>query len=387
MAAQRGAPFAARLVAWQWVHGRHDLPWQRTRDPYRVWLSEIMLQQTQVAAALPYYERFLARFPDVRTLAAATRDDVLAHWSGLGYYRRAHHLHEAARAVVEHHQGAFPADPQALAALPGIGRSTAAAIATFAFGTRAAILDGNVKRVLARHRGIDGFPGAPAVERQLWQAAEALLPDADVEAYTQGLMDLGATVCVRASPRCLLCPVAGDCLARREGRIDALPAPRPARAVPRRDVQLLVCEREGRLLLERRPARGVWAGLWSLPELPLGEDAAAFVQASLGVRPARSEAMAPVEHAFTHFTLTMHPVRLPLVDAPDHAPAERRWFGREDALGLGLPAPVRRLIAGLDAPVAGPAVAPRRQRGGAGTRGTPAAHGRSAGGRRSSASG
>ncbi len=219
--------FAARVVAWQRAHGRHDLPWQRTRDPYRIWLSEIMLQQTQVATVVPYYDRFLAAFPDVAALAAAPEDRVLERWSGLGYYRRAHHLHAAAKMVVARHGGAFPRDPSAIAALPGIGRSTAAAIAAFAFGARAAILDGNVKRVLARHRGIGGYPGAPRVERTLWALAESLLPARGIETYTQALMDLGATICTRAAPRCAACPVAAGCVARRSGRAAELPSPRP----------------------------------------------------------------------------------------------------------------------------------------------------------------
>ncbi|HEX4884527.1 MAG TPA: A/G-specific adenine glycosylase [Casimicrobiaceae bacterium] len=344
------APFAARLVAWQREHGRHGLPWQGTRDAYRIWLSEIMLQQTQVAAALPYYERFLARFPDVHALAAASRDDVLSHWSGLGYYRRAHHLHDAARLVVDRHGGAFPAEPAALAALPGIGRSTAAAIATFAFGARAAILDGNVKRVLARHRGVDGYPGTAAVERALWQAAEALLPDAAREAYTQGLMDLGATVCVRSSPRCLLCPVAEDCTARLDGRIDTLPAPRPARVVPQREVRLLVVEHAGRLLLERRPPTGLWSGLWSLPEAAMEVDAGTAAKARVDAAVGEGTALPPLTHAFTHFTLTMHPVRFALGPAACvRSGDEDQWVERERALTLGLAAPIRRLIASLDA--------------------------------------
>src|SRR5687768_14848190 len=216
------APFAARLVAWQREHGRHHLPWQRTRDPYRVWLSEVMLQQTQVATVLPYYERFVASFPDVRALADAPIDRVLQHWSGLGYYRRAHHLHAGAKAIVERHGGAFPRDVAAIAALPGIGRSTAAAIAAFAFGTRAAILDGNVKRVLARHRGS---------EEDLWARAEGLLPKRGIEAYTQGLMDLGATLCTR-TPKCETCPVRQSCVARKTGRVAELPAPRARKVLP-----------------------------------------------------------------------------------------------------------------------------------------------------------
>ena len=341
----RTAAFAARIVAWQRVHGRHDLPWQNTRDAYRIWLSEVMLQQTQVATVLPYYQRFLARFPDVRALAAAPVDDVLAHWSGLGYYRRAHHLHAAAKLVCESHGGVFPVASATLATLPGIGRSTAAAIAAFASGERAAILDGNVKRVLARHCGIEGFPGLPAVERRMWQAAEALLPDADVAAYTQGLMDLGATICVRADPRCLLCPVAEDCVARNEGRIAYLPAPRPTRVSPQREVQVLVCVRGHRVLVERRPARGIWAGLWSLPEVSMGIDPLAVAITRTGGTVRADAALPPVRHAFTHFTLTMHPRRVEIEDAGVvTAGDDQRWVTQEQALTLGLPAPVRRLL-------------------------------------------
>jgi len=344
--AVRVGSFAARIVAWQRIHGRHDLPWQRTRDAYRIWLSEVMLQQTQVVTALPYYERFLARFPNLRTLAAATRDDVLAHWAGLGYYRRAHHLHDAAQAVVAQHRGKFPRDAEALAALPGIGRSTAAAIATFAFGARAAILDGNVKRVLARHRGIAGYSGKAKVERELWRVAAELLPATGVEAYAQGLMDLGAGVCSRSAPRCGDCPVAADCVARREARVDELPAPRPARTVPHRAVQLLLCEHDGRMLLERRPARGVWAGLWSLPEAPVGVAPRAAARKRAGVAVLKSAALPSLTHAFTHFTLTMHPRRI-AVAARSPACDGERWVGRKQALDLALPAPIRRLIAGL----------------------------------------
>ena len=337
--------FAARLVAWQKVHGRHDLPWQRTRDAYRVWLSEVMLQQTQVATALPYYLRFVARFPDVAALAAAPLDAVLELWSGLGYYRRAHHLHAAARAVVERHVGRFPADAAALAMLPGVGRSTAAAIAVFAFGARAAILDGNVKRVLARHRGIDGFPGHAPVEATLWRHAEALLPVRGIEDYTQGLMDLGATVCTRVRPACESCPVAIDCVALRDGRVDALPAPRPAKPLPRRALRVLLLTHAGALLLEKRPPVGIWGGLWSLPELPLDDDIAAHCRARFGTEVLMQDALPPVEHAFTHFRLTLHPQRVAVrwwparLEAPGQA-----WLLPADAVDAALPAPIRRLL-------------------------------------------
>ena len=341
--------FASRVVAWQRTHGRHDLPWQNTRDAYRIWLSEIMLQQTQVATVLPYYTRFVAAFPDVAALAHAPLDDVLAHWSGLGYYRRAHHLHQAAGVVVAQHGGEFPHDAATLASLPGIGRSTAAAIAAFAFGAREAILDGNVKRVLARHHGIDGWPGAPKVERALWNAANALLPTDEIEAYTQGLMDLGATICSRANPVCLHCPVNADCVARREGRIDALPAPRPAKPLPQREVRVLVIEHGGEVLFEKRPAVGIWGGLWSLPECALDDDVRDIVRARFGADVAMRDALPPIAHGFTHFGLTMHPQRLAAARWPQRAEEGQGtlWLSPQDALAAALPAPIKKLVRSL----------------------------------------
>ena len=336
--------FGGRVVAWQRAHGRHDLPWQRTRDPYRIWVSEVMLQQTQVATVLAYYARFMEAFPDVRALAAASEDAVLAQWSGLGYYRRARHLHAAARNVVASHGGAFPRDAATLVTLPGIGRSTAAAIAAFASGERGAILDGNVKRVLARHRGIGGDPSSPAVEKSLWEIATRLLPREDIEAYTQGMMDLGATICTRANPRCDACPVASDCVARIEDRIAELPGKRARRELPHRAVQVLLVERAGEVLLERRPSTGVWGRLWSLPEIPLGGDPVATMRERYGVRATVVETLAPVEHAFTHYALTMHPSRLTAREPGDGASAECVWMSRADLAGAALPAPVRRLL-------------------------------------------
>ncbi len=340
--------FASRLVTWQRRRGRHDLPWQNTRDPYRVWLAEIMLQQTQVATVVPYYRRFLAAFPDVHALAGALPDRVLEQWSGLGYYRRAHYLHAAAQTIVKRHGGVFPPDARALAMLPGIGRSTASAIAVFAFGAQAAILDGNVRRVLARHRGIVGFPAAAKVEAQLWSLAEALLPDRDIETYTQALMDLGATICLRASPRCGDCPVAGDCVARRDGRTATLPSPRPRKALPRRAIRVLVIERAGAFLLEKRPAAGIWAGLWSLPEVDADADVARHCRARFGAGVDPGEELAAIEHAFTHFRLTIHPQRVRARAWPSRAEAPGfAWLTRDDALAAALPAPIRKLLATL----------------------------------------
>jgi A/G-specific adenine glycosylase len=337
--------FAARLVTWQRKHGRHDLPWQHTRDAYRIWLAEIMLQQTQVATVVPYYGRFLAAFPDVRSLARAEIDRVLEHWSGLGYYRRAHHLHGAAKAIVAVHGGTFPRDAGTIATLPGIGRSTAAAIAAFAFGARAAILDGNVKRVLARHRGLEGYPGAPKVEAALWTIAESLLPGRDVATYTQALMDLGATVCTRVAPRCGTCPVADDCVARRDGRVGVLPSPRPKKALPRREIRVLVLERAGTILLEKRSAAGIWGGLWSLPEADVAADVAAYCRTRFTADVAAGEELRRIEHGFTHYRLTMLPQRVAVRTWPSRAEAPGLvWLTREDALAAALPAPIRKLL-------------------------------------------
>lgn len=342
---RHAASFAKRIVAWQAAHGRHDLPWQNTRDAYRIWLSEIMLQQTQVATVLPYYLRFVASFPDVGTLAAAPMERVLEHWSGLGYYRRAHHLHAAARAVVARHAGVLPTDAATLATLPGIGRSTAAAIAAFASGARGAILDGNVKRVLARHAGIDGFPGEPRVAAHLWSIAEARVPDADIERYTQGLMDLGATVCTRSRPRCEACPVAGDCVAHRTQRTQLLPAPRPRKTLPQRAVRVLVLEHAGRILFEQRPPLGIWGGLLSLPELALDADIDTALHTRFDMRGRTSRTLPPLRHGFTHFALTLHPHWIE-VEAPPRASdaAACAWLTRQTALAAALPAPIKRVV-------------------------------------------
>ncbi|HAP27431.1 MAG TPA: A/G-specific adenine glycosylase, partial [Achromobacter sp.] len=264
-----GMDFAPRIVAWQRQHGRHDLPWQNTRDPYRIWLSEIMLQQTQVATVIPYYERFLQRFPDVAALAAASQEDVMPYWAGLGYYARARNLHRCAQEIVRDWDGRFPPTAEAIATLPGIGRSTAAAIAAFSNGERSPILDGNVKRVFTRHFGIAGDPAKREVEQRLWALAHAQVdaaPGLDMAAYTQGLIDLGATLCTRGKPACDRCPVADTCVARREGRQAELPTPKVRKAIPERETCMLVLRHKGAFLLQQRPEPGIWGGLWSLPE-------------------------------------------------------------------------------------------------------------------------
>ncbi len=351
---------ASRITAWQRRAGRHDLPWQQTRDPYRIWLSEIMLQQTQAATVIPYYERFLARFPTVMALADARIDAVLHLWSGLGYYARARNLHRCAQVLRDRHGGVFPASAARLAQLPGIGRSTAAAIAAFAWGERAPILDGNVRRVLARYAAIGGAPGAAATNRMLWAQAQAWLDaapaDLDMRAYTQGQMDLGATVCTRTQPDCTHCPLAPDCEARRQGRQQELPAARTRRVRPRQECWLLIAECQGRVLLHRRPDAGIWGGLWSLPEF--GDQAALEHFCSPWPAPLTlPRELAAIDHAFTHFLLRIRPYQvcipgpLPAVAGAgaarnadeDRAPGAA-WVAIERLGARGMPAPVSKLL-------------------------------------------
>ena len=348
--AQAGAsPFAARLIEWQQVHGRHSLPWQNTRDAYRVWLSEIMLQQTQVATVLGYYQRFLLRFPDVHALAAASLDDVFALWSGLGYYTRARNLHRCAQAVVQQHGGQFPGSSAGLMQLPGIGRSTAAAIAAFCFGERVAILDGNVKRVLTRVLGFGADLAEARGERELWAQATALLPARGIEPYTQGLMDLGATLCSARTPQCLLCPVQVDCAAARAGTQERYPVKSRRLVRSRRDNAWLELRWRGQVWLLQRPLRGVWAGLWSLPEF---ESMRALDEATAGW-PGRGEALPSFVHVLTHFDWHLQPLRWTLPASASARAVARctsvwpggRWFAIEDALALGLPAPLRKRLA------------------------------------------
>jgi A/G-specific adenine glycosylase len=339
--------FAAALIDWHTAHGRHDLPWQATRDPYAIWVSEIMLQQTQVATVIPYYRRFIDRFPDIKRLAVAPLEAVLKLWSGLGYYSRARNLHRAAQTVMHEHGGRFPTAYERVVALPGIGRSTAAAICAFAFGERRAILDGNVKRVLTRHFAVEGFPGNSDVETVLWRHAEALLPAENIGTYTQALMDLGARICTRRKPRCAACPVAIGCLARIKGLAHALPTPRPRKALPHRKTVMLVLEHEGQVLLERRPESGIWGGLWSLPEAS-DEELQTLCLARYGAHVDGAHALVEVEHGFTHFSLTIDP-RLVCVTRlqPRVAEHNQMWMPIDVAIGAAIPAPVRRILLGL----------------------------------------
>ncbi len=340
-------PFAQRLLEWFDHSGRHDLPWQHPREPYRVWVSEIMLQQTQVPVAIPFFERFVAAFPSLPALAAAPLDEVLAQWSGLGYYARARNLHAAAKQCVDLHGGALPRDLDALVALPGIGRSTAAAILAQAWGERFAILDGNVKRVLARYHGISGWPGLPAVERQLWALAEQHLPAGRMADYTQAQMDFGATLCTRRNPGCALCVLQDSCEARRQDRVHELPTARPAKALPERVAMVILAEnRDGEVLLQRRPPVGIWASLWSLPEAPDTGAARVWFERHLLGDFEQAQQIDVIRHAFSHYRLQMYPLywsnvalRAAVRDNDD-----LRWIARPDLAKLGLPAPIRTLL-------------------------------------------
>jgi A/G-specific adenine glycosylase len=327
-------------VEWQRRHGRRGLPWQGSRDPYRVWLSEVMLQQTQVSAVIPYYERFLRKFPTVAALAAASEDEVLQLWSGLGYYARGRNLHAASKTIARE---GFPRTAEKIAELPGVGRSTAAAIAAFCFGERAAILDGNVKRVLARHAGIAGFPGDKKVEMKLWKLAESLLPKKNIDTYTQAMMDLGAMLCTKGKPRCDACPVRRTCVAKKKGLTARLPTPRPKKAVPSKSATWLVLRHAGRVLLERRPSPGIWGGLWSFPETN-GRDVAQDCR-NLGFDIDSIRKLDAIGHGFTHFRLTIHPVLCDVRPPASRAEAPGRlWLEPADAGEAATPAPVRKLL-------------------------------------------
>ena len=340
-------PFARALLAWFDRHGRHDLPWQRDSTPYRVWVSEIMLQQTRVAAVIPYFERFTARFPDVDALAGAELDEVLGLWSGLGYYARGRNLHAAARAVCANHGGRFPDTFEELVALPGIGRSTAGAILALAFGRRHPILDGNAKRVLARYHAVAGWPGESRVGGRLWALAERHTPQSEVAAYTQAIMDLGATLCTRRRPVCALCPLESGCRARAERRQHELPAPRPKRERPqRRTAFLILRDSEGAFLLERRPPSGVWGGLFGFPECPPDPDIRAACEQRFAVEVQSARRLGDLHHGFTHYALDIEPHLVEVVrrDSEVHDGDGRVWYTPGSTLEVGLAVPVSRLI-------------------------------------------
>jgi A/G-specific adenine glycosylase len=337
---------AAALIDWHSSQGRHDLPWQSDRTPYRVWVSEIMLQQTQVATVVPYYTRFMQRFADVRALADAPIDDVLHLWTGLGYYARARNMHRSAIRIRDEFGGAFPQTFGEIATLPGIGRSTAGAILALSLKQRFPILDGNVKRVLARYFGVVGNAAERAVSDRLWEFAEACTPRMQVDVYTQAIMDLGATVCTRRKPLCAYCPLSTSCVARLTGRQQELPSPRPARIRRSRQVFMLVAMREdGSVLLERRPESGVWGGLWCLPEFDDTTAACSYIAQALQTAQSEPRALGRVEHAFTHFDLVITPLlthcagNAGVMDA-----AQSVWYNTREPARIGLPAPIKTLL-------------------------------------------
>jgi len=348
--ALRDSNFAAALLRWFDVSGRKHLPWQQQITPYRVWISEIMLQQTQVATVIPYYERFMQRFPDVQALAAAADDEVLHLWTGLGYYARARNLLRAARLIAAEHGGEFPDTLDAVQALPGIGRSTAGAILAISKSQRHPILDGNVKRVLTRYFGVQGFPGETAVERQLWALADACTPADRVADYTQAIMDLGATVCVRSRPLCVVCPMHDPCFARREGMQALLPTPKPRKERPARTAFAAILRRDdGAVLLERRPPTGIWGGLWTFPQFEEHNAALAWMEQHSAGESLRTQALPPYSHSFSHFDLTLQPIvgrnvreLLAVADAERYC-----WYDVKQPARIGLAKPAVDLIRGL----------------------------------------
>ena len=336
--------FADRVLAWYDAHGRKDLPWQQA-DAYAVWVSEIMLQQTQVRTVIPYYERFMQRFPTVTSLADAPIDDVLQHWSGLGYYARARNLHKAAGVIRDDYGGEFPDSFDAVVALPGIGRSTAGAILALAFGQRHPILDGNVKRVLARHEAVAGWPGRTAVANELWHLADMHTPQERVADYTQAMMDLGATLCTRSKPACTSCPVAADCKALATGTVSDFPGRKPKAEKPLRQTTMVLAVHDGALFLERRPPSGIWGGLWSLPEVGDG-DVGDWCRRKFSGGESQSESWAPLRHSFSHYDLDIHPVVV-RVGASSRKVADgdgTTWHRLDSEPPGGIAAPVQKLI-------------------------------------------
>lgn len=340
--------FSQRLIHWQKKSGRHHLPWSLSRDPYAIWVSEIMLQQTQVATVLPYYQRFMARFPDLRQLALAPEDEVLACWSGLGYYTRARNLQRAAKMIVTTWGGIFPQDIAAVRSMPGIGRSTAAAICAFAFGQRHAILDGNVKRVLARCFGIPGDVKQRKTEISLWQKAEQLLPDHHIEIYTQALMDLGAGICTRNTPRCSECPVNTFCYAYLNDSTDAFPQRATRKPLPSKETTMLILLNHGEVLLRKRPPSGIWGGLWSFPELPSDADLIAHCAQEFGTQVEWCDTLPRFTHIFTHFKQHISPQILNVTNTQLRVnQKDDAWLTLEKAEVAPIPTPVRKLLAEL----------------------------------------
>ena len=337
--------FAEQLLDWFDQHGRKTLPWQTNKTPYRVWISEIMLQQTQVATVIPYYHSFLNQFPSDDTLAAASEDEVLHLWTGLGYYARARNLHATAKKVMSEHNGEFPATVDELMTLPGIGRSTAGAIAAICYDTHAAILDGNVKRVLARHFAIDGWPGKNQTQALLWDKAELLTPNNRIADYTQAIMDLGATVCTRSSPDCPVCPYFKSCEARINGTIDQYPGKKPKKTMPVKSTVMLIVELNGEILLIKRPSKGLWGGLWSFPECESVEAIDSLLQ-SLNLEEMERTRLPAFRHTFTHYHLDIEPIRVAIRKTNHIAePGAKIWFNVTEPQSIGLTKPVTKILA------------------------------------------
>lgn len=342
--------FQTAVLAWFDQHGRKDLPWQRDINPYRVWVSEIMLQQTQVKTVIPYFERFMQRFPEVAGLAAADEDEVLHLWTGLGYYSRARNLHETARQVLAQYQGEFPHQVELLQQLPGIGRSTAGAITAIAYRQPAAILDGNVKRVLARFFAVDGWPGQGPVLKQLWRHAEQLTPCDQVEDYTQAMMDLGATVCTRSKPRCEQCPLSANCSARQQDAAARYPGKKPRKILPVRKARMLIIENQrGEILLHKRPPSGIWSGLWIFPEVATAIDPQQFCRDSVGAELLASNHWQNHRHSFSHYHLDIEPLHLQVAVNPHQTmeAGQALWYNRQQPQAIGLAAPMKKLMARL----------------------------------------
>ncbi len=337
--------FAERLLDWHRQHGRHDLPWQKNKSLYRVWVSEIMLQQTQVATVIPYYQRFMQRFTDVAVLAQASLDDVLLHWAGLGYYSRARNLHKAANIISEQYQGTFPAQYDQVLALPGIGPSTAGAILAQVLNQHHAILDGNVKRVLARHQAISGWPGKRQVEKQLWQLAQRYTPKQGVGAYAQAVMDLGATVCKRSSAKCVSCPLHSDCKAFQQNRVAELPTKKARKIKPVRKKRFLIIRNErGETLMEKRPPTGIWGGLWSLPELTMEQAVGAAVAQNWQLKVSAYCDLPVFRHAFSHFYLDITPCKVEVEPAVPMIADDNRYQWHADVSQLALSTPINAIF-------------------------------------------
>lgn len=340
--------FATQIIQWHHKNGRHHLPWQGTRDPYAIWLSEIMLQQTQVNTVIPYYDRFMQSFPSIKHLAQAPLDAVLALWSGLGYYSRARNLHKAACMIMQDYQGKFPQTRILIQQLPGIGRSTAAAIAVFAYGKCEAILDGNVKRVFTRYFGITGYPGESKIQTQLWHKAELHLPNSHqkdhITTYTQALMDLGATICTQRKPICTNCPLQRNCVAFHDNLTKQLPTPKIRKPLPKKEAIFLILLQHQKILLEKRPTTGIWGGLWSLPEMETNKNVITYCQQYLGISVTHPTSLPSMDHQFTHFKLRIHPQFLQVVSQNVANSSQTAWLKPDDVLKYAIPTPVRKLL-------------------------------------------